>query len=314
MKKALAILFALVIIKTNATTWDEPWHDQVVKKAQSFLLAKIVSVDLKKGIRLQLIKLLSGIAVSDTFSINGFNQLHLCSVSGGEGAMFNFEGVDSCYFFVSKNDSNAYSIATPTAGFAVLHNGVVSATYRHSYHQAAVDKDLYEKTMTAMFNAHHNIAYDTTSIKSFISLQLSQKPAGFDKSEIALFFTQHVALELLYHLKLKREYKELEPFLTSENFHAQVSAARALYWNTESDSQSGLLGLIQNDNSRNFVKVIAIWALGEQHAVHLKEQLAKLAATASGDENGFGGNIMDPRVCTHFPSVKAALNKLIASF
>jgi hypothetical protein len=39
----------------------------------------------------------------------------------------------------------------------------------------------------------------------------------------------------------------------------------------------------------------------------------KASETASTEENGFGGNIMDPRVCTHFPDVKDALEKLIKS-
>jgi len=33
--------------------------------------------------------------------------------------------------------------------------------------------------------------------------------------------------------------------------------------------------------------------------------------TASTEDNGFGGDIMDPRVCTHFPDVKSAVEQLI---
>jgi len=30
----------------------------------------------------------------------------------------------------------------------------------------------------------------------------------------------------------------------------------------------------------------------------------------SDEESGFGGNLMDPRVCTRFPSPKQAINEL----
>jgi hypothetical protein len=39
--------------------------------------------------------------------------------------------------------------------------------------------------------------------------------------------------------------------------------------------------------------------------------LEALEKTASEKENGFGGNIMDPRVCTHIPTEKDALQELI---
>jgi hypothetical protein len=42
-----------------------------------------------------------------------------------------------------------------------------------------------------------------------------------------------------------------------------------------------------------------------------KPQLTSLLQTAPDKEDGFGGNIMDHRVCTNVPSVKEALLELV---
>jgi hypothetical protein len=44
----------------------------------------------------------------------------------------------------------------------------------------------------------------------------------------------------------------------------------------------------------------------------LKAGLQKLEQTSSDERDDFGRNIMDPRVCTHVPSLKEALKELIA--
>jgi len=312
MKSILTICLLVCLATANATTWDEPWQDKIVKQAQSFILTKVLSTDTKKGLTVKLLKQIQGTAVADTIYINGFSLLRLCSISGGEGPEFHFSGVDSCYFFVSKNDSG-YSIATPTSGFAVVSGGVVSATFRHSYHQAALAVDVYEKTMTAVFNHYHNLPYDEAYINKFIDDQLSKNVAGFEENEILTFFNQHAALELVYHLGLTGRYSQLLPFLHSNNFHAQVSAARALIWYNTADTHKELMAVITDTTARDFLKVIAIWTLKDQQAKDVKEQVSKLQSTASENGDGFGGNIMDPRVCTHLPSVKNAMKDFIDS-
>ena len=117
-----------------------------------------------------------------------------------------------------------------------------------------------------------------------------------------------------YHLRLTDFYSKILPFLAdTSNFHNQVSAARALVSYNTTDCKQELLKVISDRTRGHFVQVICIWTLSEFKPTELKEQLVKVSETASTEENGFGGNIMDPRVCTDFPDVKDALEKLIKS-
>jgi hypothetical protein len=261
----------------------------------------------KKGITIDIIKSLSGRSLTGTIQITAFSLLHLCS-SSGEGVTFDLQSADSCYFFISKNGKGEYCIATPTSGFAYASDGKVTATYRHSYHQALIPVDIYENTMTAIFNHYHNISYDTTVINSFVNKYITLEPAGFAEDKLASFFLQHAALECIYHLKLNVDEKLLVKFLNdTANFHNQVSAARALSASTNPVAVEDLLNVISDTSRNDFVKVMSIWSLKQLKPNNLKSRLEALEKTASEKENGFGGNIMDPRVCTHIPTNKPTL-------
>ena len=312
LKTILFLAFALVTTRTFATTWDEPWQDKVIKDADYFVFAEVKSFDEKKGVTIEIIKSLGGKRLKGKIKITGFYLLDLCSSSGRHGPEFNFDDKKECYFFIKKNSKGKYCIATPTTGFDCLKDGNVYATYRHSYHQALVPVDIYEKTMTAIFNNYHNQTYDKQFIAEYVNKYISLKPAGFADNEVNIFFAQHVALECAYHLRLTDVYPKLLPFLAdTSNFHNQVSAARALAsYNTAACKQE-LLNVISDTTRDHFVQVICVWTLSEFKPTELKEQLIKVNETASTEENGFSGNIMDPRICTHFPDVKNAIEKLI---
>jgi hypothetical protein len=81
--------------------------------------------------------------------------------------------------------------------------------------------------------------------------------------------------------------------------------------NTNS-SKEALLKVIGDTTRRGFVQVACIESLTELDAKDLKPALEKLEKNASDEEDGFGGNIMDPRICTSVPSTKKALETLIA--
>ena len=313
MRIKLAAIFLLILcFPVFATTWDEPWQDEVIKNADSFVFAKINSFNKKTGINLTITKTISGRQLSGKIKITDFYLLNFTSYSGDGGGFFHFEGAKEGYFFVKQNQKGKFCIATPTAGFAILHNGLVYATYRYSYHQALVPPDIYEKTMTAIFNNYHNQPYDGDFINQFVKKYIVQKPAGINTSENELFFFQHAALETLYHLRLSGYYSETLPFLSPDsNFHAQVSAARALISYNTDQCKSELLSIINAKNREDFVQVISIWTLSEFWPVELKSKLMDLEKTASTKANGFGGNIMDPRVGTYFPDVKTAIQNLI---
>lgn len=233
-------------------------------------------------------------------------------MSGGHGPEFHFPIGGDGYFFIKKKKGK-YCVATPTSGFAKTKDGKVYATYRHSYHQALVTTDVYEKTMTAIFNHYHGQQYNKEEITTFVDEYLALAPAGFKENEIATFFNQHAALECIFHLKLEGYYDKIIPFLNdTSNFHSQVSAARALVvYNTE-ESKKSLMNLISSKDVSDFVKIMAIQTLYELKPTELKVQLEKMLETASTENVDFGGNIMDPRVCTNLGDVKKNLEKLIA--
>lgn len=312
LKTIIFLAFAFVTTTTWATTWDEPWQDKVIKEADYFVYAKVKSYDEEKGVVIEIIKTIGGQELKGKIKIKDFYLLDLCSSSGGHGPEFHFDGIKECYFFIKKNKKGKYCIATPTAGFDYVKDGNVYATYRHSYHQALVPVDTYEKTMTAIFNNYHNQPYDKQFVSEYVDKYISLKPAGFSKDEINIFFAQHVALECAYHLRLTNFYSKLLPFLAdTSNFHNQVSAARALVSYNTTECKQELLTVISDTTREAFVQVVCIWTLSEFKPTELKEQLIKANETASDEDTGFGGNIMDPRVCTHFPDVKDALEKLI---
>ena len=308
------LLFIIFLISAGlrATTWDEPWQDKVIKGADSFILAKIKSFDRNHGVDLEIIKTLAGKELRGNISITDFSLLKLTSYSTGNDAHFEFEGIKESYFFIKKDEKGKYCIATPTTGFDYIEGGKVNATYRHSYHQALVPIDIYEKTMTAIFNNYHNLPYDKKFINDYVNEYLQQKPAGLDSTEIETFFYQHVALECIYHLRLKGYYRQVIPFLNdTTNFHNQVSAARALIAYNTPECKQELLKVISDTARNNFIQVICIWTLTAFNPKDQKDRLIKIEKSASDEPNGFGGDIMDPRVGTYFPTVKKALEKLI---
>jgi hypothetical protein len=308
----LLITTMLFACPAFATTWDEPWQDSVIRNADYFVFAKVKSFDEKKGVTIEILKSLGGPALEGKIKISDFYLLDLCSNTEGHSAEFRFGSIDESYFFIKKNKKGDYCIATPTTGFDYLKDGNVYATYRHSYHQALVPKGIYEKTMLAVFNSYHNLPYDKAYISEFVSKYTSLKPAGFAENEISTFFAQHVALECIYHLRLTDHYSRILPFLAdTSNFHNQVSAARALIAYNTPESRQELLKVVSDTSRGHFVQVMCIRTLSEFKPAELKEQLRKAKENASSEDNGFGGNLMDPRICTHLPTVKEAMEELI---
>lgn len=294
-------------------TWDEPWQEQVVKRADYFVLARINSNDLYKGASLQVLKTIGGTKLPENIQINAFYLLQMCKNTGAERPEFHLGVGDTSYFFLKKSITGFYSIATPTSGYARVRNGNVSATYRHSYHQALVPAIIYEPTMTAIFQKYHQQPYDTVAINAFVDKYLALAPTLLSKETAATFFMQHVALELVYHLQLPGKYEQLLSFLhATNNFHAQNSAARALAAYNTPEAKQELLKLLGDASLKDFTKCLAITTLISYNPTELKPQLEELEKTASEAENGFGNSDRDPRSCTHVPTVREALQQLVA--
>ncbi len=313
MRKTILIFTILSISKFGfCTTWDEPWQDQIIKEADCFIYAKVNSSDKNDGVKIKVLKTLAGTIIKGDIKIKNYYLLHLCSTSAGHGPEFHFTESKEYYFFLKKNKEGEYCISTPTSGFAKVNDKQVYATYRHSYHQVIISPEIYEKTMIAIFNNYHNLAYDKKYIEDFINKYLSKEPANTQTETRDLFFCQHVALECIYHLRLTGYYSKIIPFLhDTSNFHNQMSGARALISYNTKECKDELLNVISDTSRTGFVQVMCVFSLSSFNPIELKPELIKILETASNEESGFGGDIMDPRVCTHVPRFKAALGRLI---
>lgn len=309
MNKLFFILLSLIISSSSfATTWDEPWQKEIIEKSEYFALGKVVTasdslvtIEIKKSL---------GNNLSGIITIDNFFLLDLCSSSGGNGAEFIFEKDEEGYLFLKKGENGNYQIPTPTSGFDRIVEGKVHATYRHTYHQAAIPIDIYELTYKEIWDKFHSDSFDREIILEFVNQNLAKEPAGFEEDEIDLFFRQHTALESAYLLEIKLDFEILKNFALCDNFHSRVSAIRAMYYQDNDEAKTFLFEYLQDKEKDDFTKVIAIWSLWKMNDNEVNKRLWKLRKKLSDEDNGFGGNIMDPRVCTHFPSPQYAIIEL----
>lgn len=296
--------------KVSAETWNEPWQKEIIKNADYFVLAKVLSNVDSIGTEIEVIKYFGNQKLEGRILINGFSLLNMTS-SSGHGVHLDFEKDQTLYFLLNKRKDGNYAIPTPTSGFAVLDSDDnVYATYRHSYHQALIPQDVYEKTYTEIWNYYKTGEFEKGRILPFINEYVDKSPAGFEEEEISTFFLQHAAMETAYLLNIQIELDRLKKFVASDNFHSRVSALQLLgNLNTELTKEY-LFDFISNEQNENFEKVIAIWSLNRIGGKVYKKKLSKIADNLSDEDTGFGGNIMDPRVGTHFPSPKGAVEEL----
>jgi hypothetical protein len=303
------LLLFVSAITIRATTWNEPWHEEVVKRAESFVKVRITGAS-PALCKAEVLKSLAGATVPKEFELSGFSLLNVTSTSGDTLELaLPFRQNEIYYLLITRNPkTNRYQIPTPSAGWAWLKEGTVRCTYRHSYHQALVPEDVYELTMTAIFDGLHGQSYDRDSVIKFVQEQLSGPVAelGKDDSINKKFFLQHAALETFYFLKQGVELSRLLPFLESKAFHVQVSACRAVSAIDSAAAKETLMKFIES-KSNGFAKVMCVWGLKRLKAREMIPRLKTFMDRGEDQNTGFGGDIMDPRVGTFFPaSVKAA--------
>lgn len=71
-KSVFILLFALLFFTTvKATTWDEPWQDEIIKKADYFVLAKVTGSD-AKSVSISILKQFGGKPLTGNIKITGF--------------------------------------------------------------------------------------------------------------------------------------------------------------------------------------------------------------------------------------------------
>ena len=167
MRLLLAAAIIAVPSIAAADTWDEPWHDEVIRDAVALVRAKQVAVDKGDVVRCELVKQVAGEPVPSVFRLTGLVSHHSGPQIGAEQ-----------YLFLAETDApDVFKVITPTAAAAPITPAGVHATYRHSYHQALIPEDLYEASQRAMFRGARGDSYDVDFVRPFI-LDSSEESPG----------------------------------------------------------------------------------------------------------------------------------------
>ncbi len=310
MKYVFFFLFLLQLVGVKADTWDEPWQKEIIEQSDYFVLGKVIKSS-DESVKIHVLHNFGYPQLDVNIEIDDFFLLKLTS-SSGQPKKFQLKNNEMYYFFLKKNEKGNYSLPTPTSGFAHLdEDQMVSATYSHSYHKAVLPQEIYEFTYTNIWNFYKYDRFDKRQINDFVDYYLSQTPAGFEDDEIEIFNHQYAAMQTAYLLGLSPKLELVEKFVVCENFYSRVSGLQLLSNYTSKGAKNILYESLLNDELyTNFEKVIAIWSLKKigdknyiQRVVELKDQL-------SNETTGFGGNAMDPRVGTLFPSPMEAAEKI----
>lgn len=326
VKKFLGILAILGLCSNlSAATWDEPWHRDVVAKADAFGLYEVVSTSPSR-VAFKQVRHLAGVQTGPDVVLNGYYARELMSSSSingviDDGSALRFKGPGTRYYlFLKKAPSGTtWHIASPTSGFAeVRSDGNVVGTFRISVHQALVDSSTYELTQTCIYRKLHGEEC-SANVYTFIRTQLSAQPAAISANaspeQRDRFFQQHAALETAYVIGYALNRETLSKFLRDPSFHTQISAVRALRASDSGERNAMLMSFVTDDSRNILARVIAVQMIREAGARDLKDQIATYVPKASDEEVNLGIEIMDPRIGTRFPaSLKDALQKLIAEW
>lgn len=300
------LLVALVChLNAQATTWDEPWHTEVVSGATSLGLYEIVNSQ-PHTVTLKQLKHIAGDDTGATVQLQSFYALRLTSLSSGDTPEFRLQQGGRAYFYLKRVDTG-WAIATPTSGYAPLDaNGKVVATYRFSAHRAVIDTQLYEATQRCIFQKLHGVDHCDPTITTFIATELAKPASGTGAGEtpegLQEFFRQHAALETAGFIGAPLPSDLLERFLTKPDVHVQISALRALAGSSRSDKADRLIRFVEDNNATMPARVVAVLLLKEIGAHQIKERLQAYASQASEEQTGLGIALMDPRIGTQFPS------------
>ena len=311
MRIVLLVLFALLSMNSVAHTWDEPWHEQVVKGANSFSLFKVKENSNYK-LKLSLIKHIAGEKAEGSIIVDDYYLYNIASTSSSPDEHGFGLTKDQLVYVYLRKQGDKYKIATPTSGYSEIQdNGTVAATYRHSLHKAQVEKKIYEATQECIFNAISGACCSDITINEYILKPLGQQVSVLSptatKEDFDLFFKQHVALETAYLIQYPLPDKVLLPFIQSGFFHTEISAIRALAASDNHNTESKLISFVTKGSGSDIAKVMAILMLDRlnyKSTAALSEYLEK----ASDEEVSLAGDFMDPRVGTWFPrSVKKSI-------
>ena len=319
--RALTLVPFLLLLPRYAT-WDEPWHEDVVRGADTFVKVKVLENEKGKKVTAKVLDRVAGGAIPDQLAIDAYYALGLKTTfvrgkDGDDELHFRLRKDNEYYLFLKPSDQGgSFALATPTAGWANVTDTGVIATYRHSCHLCLVPEAIYRDTQKAIFQSLHGSKHDDAAMQKFLREWLTKPPGelGDDAEKSKVFFCQHAALECFYYFGKPDDVGLLEPFLTNDTQHAQISAVRALSRVDSPKTRERLFAFLTGGGC-DFAKVMAVRALRRLDARDYLARLEQFVPKAPTDEVGFGIGIMDPRIGTQFPkSVKAAVEELVAEW
>ncbi|MDH5327798.1 MAG: hypothetical protein OEZ68_15590 [Gammaproteobacteria bacterium] len=310
MRHIPLFFFLFFCTSVNATSWDEPWQEEVIARSQTLALYKVQ----KSGeqLQLRLIKHLIGTKTQETIEISGYDTGY--SSISGDHAHAKFPHIQGRqYYMYLRQDKGQFFLSSPTAGSDFLRdNGEVAGTFRISMHQTSLKARTYERAQICLFKALHEGVCPDGEIKSLILEPLTHAPAPLGQSntpeQFRMFFRQHIALESAYILRYSLSMKVLEPFLSAKAFHTQVSAVRALSVSKTQNRDLKLCDIIESGQGDGMARVMAVMMLATQKTDRATARLREYEPKAPEKETHLGIGIMDPRIGTFFPrSVRDAI-------
>ena len=86
-----------------ATTWDEPWTEEVIHRADSFSEIHVTSSGEGEAVSANVMRTLAGKELPNKIQLKGFYLLNLTSYSGGEGPSYHFENGQQLFCFLKKS-------------------------------------------------------------------------------------------------------------------------------------------------------------------------------------------------------------------
>ena len=292
-------------------TWDEPWQDDIIRESDYFLLGRVL--DARPGsVKIKMLKPFGKNVDQNEITLEGFHMLSVCNSNDSQKITFFFQMIDSVYLFLKKTEIG-YCLPTPTSGFAIVANGKVLSTFRHSFHQAQLRVVDYECCMKTIWEHCKEISSTENCSSKLIEKALKKLPSEFGRSDINTFYMQHAALEVIYYTKLSYNFQSILPFLKCNNTHLVISAARCLSNINTDESRKALVELIGDERRDNFTKVIAAGCLKKIITPEWIPKISAIREKANENPIAFSNNPNDPRSCTTLPSLKDALGEILLS-
>ncbi len=311
--KASFWLFLLWIVpfQLSAFTWNEPWFEQYFPGVTHVLQVKISDNSSFEFADAEVVTTLAGKPVSGKIRIQGFFSLKTCVDQGEPIPGIWLQNMDTCYLFLRQGKGRSFQLPTPTSGMVPLSAGWVNCSLRHSYHQTIIQKDFFERAVKASFEVFQGKAMTDSLLLAQVKGWLEKAPASpFGETETD-FYHQQVALELVYHLKLKDLIPLVMPFAQHEQSLHQLSAFRAFRAAPSAEMTAFVFDEVRNPNLHKMVRSIAMETLLLSPFKPQRTAVESFYAETQDEYIGFGGDIRDPRTCTQLTGIRTLTASLL---